>query len=327
MKNKRKRFLKKTLLCIIGVFIVINILTAIYAHSFTHVTDSSQPISKELDYSLWDKVKMVFTGVDLPRPQSNITPYREYNTIKIPAGQDKHLEAWTIKTDSVSKGMVILYHGYMDEKSKLLRYSYPILDMGYDVMLIDFRGSGNSYGNQITIGYFEAENVKQSVDYTINTLKEDRIFLLGFSMGAAAIIKAQHDYNLPVKGLIAEATYGSMFDTIEARARLMGLGVLSKPETYLFTFWVGAINRFNAFKMNPQDYVNNITVPIMIACGGKDQYIPTSETQGIFDNLIINKNKTLIFYPDCIHELYIDKYPDEWRKNISLFFKQHSVTE
>lgn len=319
MKSNEDKFLKKINRYIAVAFIIINILMAIYAYSFTHVVENSKPISKELNYSLWDKIKMVFTGVTLPRPQSETIPARTYNTIKIPADQNRYLEAWTIKTDSVSKGMVILYHGYMDEKSKLLRYAYPILDMGYDVMLIDFRGSGNSYGNQTTIGYFEAENVKQSVDYAMNTLKEDRIFLLGFSMGAAAIIKAQHDYKMPaVKGLIAEAAYGTLSGTIEARAHLMGLGILSKPGGYIFTFWLGTVNLFDAFRVNPEEYAITINKPIMIACGAKDQYIPKSETRRIYDNLA-SKNKTLVFYPDCTHELYIEKYPHEWRKNISSF--------
>ena len=49
-------------------------------------------------------------------------------------------------------------------------------------------GSGGSEGNETTIGYKEAEEVKSCYDYVAGQ-GEKRIFLFGTSMGAAAILK------------------------------------------------------------------------------------------------------------------------------------------
>lgn len=135
----------------------------------------------------------------------------------------------------------------------MLNQAYILLDMGYDVLLPDFMGSGNSYGNQTSLGYLEALNVKQTYEYVVTKLNQKHVILVGFSMGAAAIIKAQHDYNLPVDNIIIEAPYGRMLDAVSIR---MGtIPVISKLTSVLMTFWGGTLGGFNAFEMNPEEYV------------------------------------------------------------------------
>jgi len=313
----RRKWYTKPLKWIAGVFltifILLNAFSAIQAYSCTHFEEKhpSDTIISNLDI-----IKMLVIGVEIPKPATTTFPDREYQTINIPVTEGKSLSGWIMKTDSISKGIVIHFHGYRDEKSMLLNYSYQFLDWGYDVMLIDFMGSGDSYGFQSTIGYKEAENVKLAFDYAATQLNEKNIYLIGFSMGAAAILKAQHDYTLPVKGLIAEASYGKMFDTV--KVRLGKLGFMSDPLAYMFTFWGGIMNGIDAFAMNPEEYAKEIIVPTLISCGGKDQYIPESETKRIYQNLPAKK-KMLQFYPDCIHETYLDKYPVEWKRTIKDF--------
>jgi len=266
----------------------------------------------------FDILKTIITGVKIPRPETKRFPALPYDSIRIPAGTDKYLDAWVIRTPSRSKGLVLLFHGYMDEKSFLLDYAYEFIEMGYDALLVDFMGSAGSYGNQSTIGYIESENVRSTFIYSKINLKEEKVFMMGFSMGAAAILKAQHEYGLPTSGIIAEASYGKLFDTIKARAKIMGLGKLSDVGTYLFSFWMGVTNMINPFEMNPEEYASTILVPTLVACGGKDQYIPMEETHRIYDNLA-STNKALKFYPECKHELYIHKYPREWRETVESF--------
>src|SRR5437773_2704643 len=69
------------------------------------------------------------------------------------------IQCWSIKTDS-AKGTVILFHGYGGQKSSLLGKSNEFIEQGYNTLLVDFMGSGGSEGNQTTMGYKEAEEVK-----------------------------------------------------------------------------------------------------------------------------------------------------------------------
>ncbi|MDL2214963.1 alpha/beta hydrolase [Dysgonomonas sp. OttesenSCG-928-M03] len=316
----RKKWYKKPLRWILGTFLILLILmnafSAIQAYSCTHFKENNEALTPNSTLSYNQIAKMLILGIEIPKPITQKFPDRPYKTIAIETSEGKRLSAWTMQTDSISKGLFIFFHGYRDEKSMLLDYSYQLLDMGYNVMLIDFMGSDHSYGLQTTIGYKEADNVKSAFDYASLVLKEENIYLLGFSMGAAAILKAQHDYNIPAKGLIAEASYGTMFDTV--KVRLGGQSFMSHLLAYMFTFWGGITNDINAFEMNPEEFAKNISVPVLISCGGKDQYIPQSETQRIYDNIPVKK-KMLKFYPECIHEPYLKKYPEDWKENIKDF--------
>lgn len=299
-------------------FILINVFSAVQAYSATHFKEN-MTISDSVKLSTFDIAKMFVLGVDIPKPKAKRMPDRKYEEVRIPVSGDKSLAAWTMRSDSAqSKGIIIYFHGYTDEKSMLLDYAYRTLDMGYDAMMVDFRAAGESFGTTCTVGYREAQDVKHAYDYARDVLKEDNVYLLGFSMGAAAILKAQHDYQMDVKGLIIEASYGKMFDTV--KIRLQKMGKLQDPLAYLFTFWGGMMCGIDGFRMNPEDFARDISVPTLVACGGKDQYIPQNETMRIFDNLASN-NKRVKFYPNCIHEPYLKKYEQEWLSSVGSFLK------
>jgi len=315
-KKKYKKYLKIAFGIIIILFILLNVGIIVQSHSITHFDENAKPLNPDHKPSFSEKLKIAVFGLDVPRPKVKQYPNRPYDTLYIPVNEDEQLETWLLHTDSIKHGIVLGFHGYMDEKSTMLDRAYAFLDMGYDVLLVDFMGAGGSYGNQTTIGILEAENVKTVHDYVVTTLKEDKVIMTGFSMGAVAIMKAQADYDLLTQALILEAPYSTFKGTVEDR--LERFNIPKWPTSGLFTFWVGIINGFNAFDANPQEYGKKIFVPTLLMCGGKDQGIPVSETQTIFDQLAANKKELLIF-PESLHESYLLKYPEEWRSTVHKF--------
>lgn len=314
-KGSKKR-LRPLLYLVIGLFVLLNIFAAIQAYSMTHFVKDANLEKADVEFTVGNAIKAIVFGIDLPRPMTKITPDRPFEDITIPADGKNSLDAWVIRTDSVSKGMVILFHGYGDEKSGMLDQAYILLDLGYDVLLPDFMGSNNSYGNQTSLGYLEALNVKQAYDYAATELNQEHITLLGFSMGAAAITKAQHDYNLPADRIILEAPYGRMLDAVSIR---MGtIPVISKFTSVLMTFWGGMLGGFNAFDMNPEEFVKTMITPTLMMYGGQDTRIPLEESARIFTN-IGSKNKTIRMFPQSGHEDYTIKYQEEWRETVSNF--------
>lgn len=312
--NKPKKLILRIFYIFLILFLIWNITSAIQGYAFTHYADQSQNTGEQ------SMISQLLTGATLYRPESKTVPERPYQTVNIPAGEGKSLEAWYMKTDSVSKGLFIMFHGYMDNHESLLAEAYPLLEMGYDVLLPNFMGSGKSYGKTTTIGYREAQNVKQAYDYAKNDLKADHISLLGMSMGAAAISKAMHDYDLPVDCVVLEAIYGRMVDA--ALVRLGTFPVVGKPAAYTIVFWGGVINGFNAFSMNPEKFVADIKVPTLMLYGGEDKWIPVAEAQRIFDNIGSN-TKELYMFADANHEYYGQKWTEEWANVISAFLEKN----
>jgi len=315
---KSKKILKKTIgLLVVILFIAMNVIAIFQAYKFTHFVNpdpSIQKRSKEL--STTDKIKILFLGIDNERPMDDSLPKQKFETIKLQS--NKTIECWSIKTDS-AKGTVILFHGYVDDKSKELNKSDVFLKLGYNTFLVDFMGSGGSEGNQTTIGYKEAEEVKTAYDYLIKS-GEKNIYLYGTSMGAAAILKAINDYNIKPKGILIECPYGSLYQATVNRFKLMG--VPSFPLAGMLVFWGGIENGFWAFSLKPTDYAKAVTCPTLLMYGGKDQKVIPEETNDIYSNL--NGWKELKIYPLSAHEDYLIKYRERWTRDVNTFLKRVS---
>ncbi len=304
---------KKWLYLLVAGLVGINIIAAFHAYTFTHFTE--QAVSKTKDpklLSTGQKVKALVVGINNPRPVTNIVPARSYKTIKIQS--NKQLEAWLIPADS-AKGTVILFHGYSGEKSTMLERAEVFLQLGFNALLVDFMGSGGSEGQQTTLGYLEAEEVKSCFDY-LKTQGESRIYLFGTSMGAAAVLKAEHDYHLQPSGLILECPFGSMYATTCARFHKMGVPAF--PMAGLLVFWGGLENGFWAYGHNPVNYARAVNCPVLLLYGAKDETVSQEDTELIFANLTSNL-KELRVYPNAAHENFLLQYSKEWTSDVQDF--------
>jgi uncharacterized protein len=152
-KRGRKRFyLWSTIF-----FLSVNIVAYIGAHVLTHFIAPGQ------------------FGLGLPKPSSSKLPTNlglEYTTQHIPIDRTEWLETWFIPVkDAASKGTIILFPGNGGSKARqLLEPAKVFHELGYDTLLVDFRGVGGSSGNTNTIGIQEAQDVALSASYTQKTL-------------------------------------------------------------------------------------------------------------------------------------------------------------
>lgn len=305
----RQKLLKRLLLIVLTVFIFINIVAYFHASKFTNFDCSVIAKTKDGKHlSFGQKIKTLFLGVNNPRPVNNSVPNENFETIKLKS--NKEIECWLVKKDT-SIGTVILFHGYSGEKSSMLDKAEIFSNLGYSTMLVDFMGSGGSEGNQTTIGFFEAEEVKTAFDYLAKQ-GEKNIVLFGTSMGAVAIMKAVSDYKLNTKSIIIECPFGTMLETVQARFSTMN--VPSFPMANLLVFWGGFQNDFDAFNHNPIDYANNINCPTLLLYGQKDEKVSQNEIDQIFLNL--KGIKELKTFPLAGHENYLNKYKNEWTADI-----------
>ena len=314
--RKRKKFIQYLGYTAISIFLLMNVMAFFQARSFTHFsTETTTPV-KNKNLTLGEKVEMAIFGIEIPRPTNTTAPSQPYETVTIESTVP--LEGWYIQADS-TVGTIILYHGYRSKKSSMLDHSDEFLKMGYNVLLIDFMGSGGSGGNETTIGYAEGEQVKDSYEF-IKNKGEENIVLCGISMGAASVARAMYEFDISPKKIILECPFGTFYEAVEGRFRAMGMP--SMPMAPLLIFWGGLQNGYWAFSHNPADYARSITTPTLLLWGELDARVTRSETEAIFNNL--NGEKKMVVYPNSGHESYLNDHKKEWLRDIQAFLELDS---
>jgi len=291
-----------------------NVVAIFHAYKFTHF--GSRKLEKTKDakkLTTGAKVKALFFGVSLPRPENQKVPATNYETIKLKS--NKEIECWSIRTPN-AKGTVVICHGFGGDKSSMLDKSDIFRELGYNTFLIDFMGSGGSEGNQTTIGFLEAKQVRTCFDY-LTSKGDSNIYLYGSSMGAVAIMKALNDYQLQPEGIVIECPFGSMYKTV--CARFNNMNVPPFPMAGLLVFWGGIENGFWAFGHNPTAYAKKINCPTLLLYGAKDDRVSRKEIDDIYTNLGGKKN--LKVYVEAGHENYLTKYKKEWTQDIKQFLE------
>lgn len=312
MKFSFKTYLRKALWASAFIFIGMNAIAFLHAWKFTHFSETDHNRTADPKELTWlNKIEILFTGIDNPKPQHHFLPDRSYSIINF---NWSGVNGWYFKTEN-PKGTVILFHGYAGEKSSLLSRSYYFNSIGFNTLLIDFPGSGDSKGNSTSIGFHEADHVFECYNF-IQSKGEKNIFLCGTSMGAAAILKSIHDYHFSPSGILLECPFGSLYNTVCARFLNMNLPCI--PMAALLTFWGGVQQGYWAFGHNPSQYAKSVDCPALLMFGEQDDRVTRRETDEIFSGL--SGLKVLKTYPNNGHSIFTPENESIWKNDVSTFF-------
>lgn len=322
-QNKVKRFLKWVLWVLLFQFILINISASLHAWKQTHFyTDPQLRVLKPSSKNVFVKTWKLFAGFKYPRLIIEKRPSFPFNTVRLQTKDGKNIDCWYSQPDSIARGTVILFHGLSINKSFILSEAAAFRFQGYNVMMVDLRGHGNSDGNTTSIGFYETEEVKLAYDY-IKVKGEENIFLWGMSLGAVVIIKAFADYDLKPSGVILEMPIESLQSFLEGRSKLLGFP--GEPFGFLVSAWVGIEKGFNGLGFKIPKYAGKINCPVLLQAGTKDAYTSEQQTRKIFDNITV-KNKRLVMYEDAGHQPFIGFDPFRWKEEVGNFLNQPELT-
>lgn len=270
-------------LSLVGI-VTLNVVLYNHAYYFTHFTDKDIPrISRQaVQQQGWqERLKLGFFGVEIPKSRNKILPSAPFKTVNLMG--TPQLEAWMIATDHPVRGVVLLFHGYTSQKSAHLDVAQTFRQMGYHTFLVDFRGHGGSEGLQTTIGYHEADDVRRAFEHIQKRYPSLPVVLYGSSMGAVSILKAIHDYKLPVQQLILECPFESMKTAIQRRFENLQLPTAVLPD--LLLFWGGWQNDMDAFAHSCPHYAQAVSLPTLLLHGSHDERVARSEADAIISQL------------------------------------------
>src|SRR5882724_3243104 len=85
----------------VGLLVLLNVVAFLHARAFTHYATGGTRTGAPQALGLWDKTKVLVTGVRLPRPENSLTPADlglPFTTHTIPAN-GVTLEAWHVPAE------------------------------------------------------------------------------------------------------------------------------------------------------------------------------------------------------------------------------------
>ncbi|MGJ3510102.1 alpha/beta hydrolase [Enemella sp. A6] len=212
------------------------------------------------------------SAVRRPWPPYTFTPFEigaEASEVEFTAEDGVRLRGWWFDRDSDS--VVICCHGHRGNKADMLGIGPGLWRAGHNVLLFDFRGSGDSEGSHLSMALHEQRDLRAAIDLAQQRRPDARISVVGFSMGAStAILTAADDQR--IERLVLDSPFATMQDVIATGLRRYRIPGTVVPAA-------DAVNRvrygYRFAQVRPIDVIDRIAPrPMLVLHGTDDHVIP-----------------------------------------------------
>ncbi|WP_215114768.1 alpha/beta fold hydrolase [Exiguobacterium sp. s70] len=202
----------------------------------------------------------------------------KYENITIESEDQQDLYGWWIPHPT-PRATIVFAHGYGKnrEQSDLpLKELIPEFhEQGYQFLTFDFRGSGISEGDRVTVGAKEQSDLAAAIAYA-KERSDGPIVLYGVSMGAATALATADETD--VAAVIADSPFSDLRGYLETN-----LPVWSDLPNFPFTPVIMTVTPWftglDADVVKPIDDMAQIEAPVLLIHSQGDDAIPVSESE------------------------------------------------
>lgn len=228
------------------------------------------------------------------------------------------LHGWFAPAPGISKGTIVLSHGYAGDCSPDLVYVPVLNNAGYNVCLFDFRGHGTSEGNFTSLVYHERRDLLAMLNY-LKSRGIDRVGLLGFSMGGAISLSTA-PHSPMVAAVISDCTFAELSSIVRHGA--IGRGVpqaFADAIGWLVVLLASLRLQANLFSADPIRVIGQIAPrPVFIMHGTADEAVPVSDAHRLYE--AAGQPKELWIVPGARHRMIEEIAPLEYKQRVIAFF-------
>jgi len=245
------------------------------------------------------------------KPKSQ--PFQQEVVLKTPTDNLK-MRCLYLKADQ-AKGNIIFLHGIRGNYNHFYPTALKFREFGYNCLLVNLRGHGNSGGAFTTYGAKEKHDIAVAFDY-VNNVEELPTGIWGTSLGAAIGLQTMAEYDSYDFGII-ESTFCQLDEVVDDYFTRFTT-IRSKS----FSSWLidnGAkYADFEDSDVSPEESCKSIHCPTLIVHGVKDRKMDLAYADRNFEALSSN-SKELFLVQEANHQNVLTVGGEDYLDKVNTF--------
>jgi fermentation-respiration switch protein FrsA (DUF1100 family) len=202
----------------------------------------------------------------------------ELARVRFTAADGVRLSAWYRRPEDNDTPVLLYLHGNAGNVASVAPKARPYLDLGFGVLLLDYRGYGESEGRPSEKGLYR--DARAALHFLASEgIEERRCVIYGESLGGAVAVELAR--GAEVAALVLEAPVASVIAIARSRYPFL-------PVTRLLPDHFEAIKR-----------IAEVRAPLLIMHGGGDTTVPIEHGKRLF--AAANKPKEMYYHSEAGH--------------------------
>ena len=217
--------------------------------------------------------------------------------------------------------LIIACHGA--RSSGLGEFAFMGFDLhksGYTLVLPDHRGCGESDGKFLGYGTHESRDTLLWLDLAKKRFPDLNIYLLGVSMGGAAVLMMSPEAKSNgIKAIVADCPYTSAWEEFSYQLKT-SFHLPEFPVLHICDLYSRIFAGYSFKAASPREAVKKASVPILFIHGTADEFVPCFMQDELYNDCAGEKYKLAV--KGAVHARSYYKSPKEYFSAVEEFFNK-----
>lgn len=274
----------------------------------------------------WDKLsqspqasEIIITDLSAPKYKDWLKASAEDEYVE---NDGLKLHALSLTDKKTSHSYVVICHPATCSAEDMAEYAYHFYDLGFNVILPDARGCGQSEGDNITFGVKDAEDLPLWINKLTDLDPQASIFLFGVGMGGSAVcLAAGEELPANVKGVIEDSGFNNLEDVF--KENIKKLYNKNKFPSLLFAdLYFKSVQGWSFKDVKVSDSIEKASVPMLFIHGGDDRIVPVDQSNDLYE-ICQTKGSDHLYMTGAAHCRPMHTNPEKYWRIVDSFLLEN----
>ncbi|MCR8643755.1 alpha/beta hydrolase [Paenibacillus sp. N1-5-1-14] len=217
-----------------------------------------------------------------------------HNQVTLTSYDGLKLQGYEYMQERSTDRWVVVAHGYSGYGKQMAQSTKKFFDQGYNVLLVDLRGHGESEGDYIGMGWHDRFDMMGWINQIVEKDPQSQIMLYGVSMGGATVMMTSGE-NLPgnVKVIVEDCGYTSAYDEFAYQ-----LNRLFKLPPFPIMTASNLVAEYRAGydmkEASALEQVKKSKTPMLFIHGDQDTFVPYEMVHELYQAASVDKDLLIV---------------------------------